>query len=663
VKALLRKIASFFFRLALGTLATVFLAATCLLLYLVVAGIPDWAAQQLLREANARSPYVVQASSMRLDLVNGLRLEGVQVFRKGIVGPPGVAARYLSVIPDLSAVLEGRLCIRGVLIDNGVVLLDQLQDRSAPPSAPSALPSFSLNVEIRDCRVDFVDVRSLSCRVEGFGMLTHVSQLRAKVEHGGGAGVVSGDITYDAASDLVRGGIQAAAEPSLLLPLLRRWEMNDAIGYVELLSFSNSAPRCDFTFLRLGGKSPLLRASGGFRLQEFKYRGVDLLRCEGRFNFMSSESHTEIRVDPLLIVREEGTLRGAVALYPDDGLIDFRAESSLDPAALSRMLELVPEDVLSLFRFDGGMRISIAGVLDYVNQERTTIDGKAAGNGITAWKFVADECSFDISVRGCTNQISKLRGRVYGGDLVSKITIISPSPAYTNLRYTVAVGLANAEFKQLARALMDAGYEDYSGRMSFFTKISGEVNDHPLRSIRGQGGLRIREGRVFTLPIFGGFSEYMTKVIPGLDLVLRQTEARMDFVVKNGKISSNRIEIEGGVLSIAGRGDCIPYPDTQLDYTIQVKLLRDNLVGKLVRLPTWIISKLFEFRLKGTIDEPRWYLVNFSSDLLSRMGLRKERALERPLEPARKPTKPPQQKHPPKEPEWPEGLIPKSGIL
>jgi hypothetical protein len=140
----------------------------------------------------------------------------------------------------------------------------------------------------------------------------------------------------------------------------------------------------------------------------------------------------------------------------------------------------------------------------------------------------------------------------------------------------------------------------------------------------GEGKVRITDGRVFMMPLFGGFSEYMTRIIPGLDLVLRQTVANAVFTIRDGMARSDRVAIEGGVLSLSGRGDY--HFDGQLDFHAQVKLLRDNLVGRLVRLPTWIFSKLFEFRLRGTPSDPAWYLLNFSPELFQRMGLVREKA-------------------------------------
>ena len=49
------------------------------------------------------------------------------------------------------------------------------------------------------------------------------------------------------------------------------------------------------------------------------------------------------------------------------------------------------------------------------------------------------------------------------------------------------------------------------------------------------------------------------------------------------------------------------------------------LVAKLIDIVTYPISKLFEFRLTGTIKDPHWYPINFSKDLLEKLGLEKEK--------------------------------------
>jgi hypothetical protein len=609
--------------------------------YMVLWGIPSPLAVRLLKEVNARGSFVVEADSMRLDLIRGFTLNNVRVFRKGRIGPAGMQAESIFVTPDLPALIEGRLCVSSVRARKGIMYPSML---SSPDTESS--DGLDMNVDMRFSVSDFsvgdIYCRDLVCRMEVFGAMVRATELKAVLESGGVKGEVTGEITYDLFGDVMRGSVRVMSDPRVLVPTLSLWDMDSVAQLAERFTFDNEVPRCDMDFVRVGGKTPAARASGSFSLPECRYRGVPILKADGRFDGMVSDTKQEVEIRPFLVVREEGTVRGGLRLFPADGLAEFDADSTVDPKALAKMLALVSDDLLSYVSFDGDVRLKVRGTADLVGVERNSITGEMSGHGARASKFVADEFSCELDCRGSTNTIRRLRGRVYGGDLIGRAEVVLPNSLSSNVTYAVALGLSDAEFKQFARAMLDSGYEDYSGRMSFYARLTGEVTEYPMLAIKGKGSFRVKDGRVFMLPIFGGFTAYMTRIIPGLDLVLRQTEARMDFEVLGGKVKSDRIEIEGGVLTIGGRGTCLPRPDrTELDYHIQVKLLRDNLIGKLVRLPTWIISKLFEFRLKGTLDEPRWYLVNFSGDLLSRIGLKKESPTLRPIDRAGKsPEKP-----------------------
>ena len=50
--------------------------------------------------------------------------------------------------------------------------------------------------------------------------------------------------------------------------------------------------------------------------------------------------------------------------------------------------------------------------------------------------------------------------------------------------------------------------------------------------------------------------------------------------------------------------------DGDLDYRVEVQLLRSGPVAALVRLATLPVTRLLEFHLTGTFEEPRWRPVN-----------------------------------------------------
>ena len=101
----------------------------------------------------------------------------------------------------------------------------------------------------------------------------------------------------------------------------------------------------------------------------------------------------------------------------------------------------------------------------------------------------------------------------------------------------------------------------------------------------------------------------MTKYVPGVDFILEQTDARADFSVRDGKVSSDEILVEGGIITLSGSGDY--YFNRNLDFKVKVRLLKKKTVlGKIVQFVTDPISELFEFKLKGTLAEPDWSILH-----------------------------------------------------
>jgi hypothetical protein len=135
-----------------------------------------------------------------------------------------------------------------------------------------------------------------------------------------------------------------------------------------------------------------------------------------------------------------------------------------------------------------------------------------------------------------------------------------------------------------------------------------------VRNLQGKGYVRVKDGRVFMLPVFGGLTAYLSKRIPGMNFVLSQTEARAEFAIADGKAHTDKVQISGDVLTLRGSGDY--HLDRRLDFKAELLFLKPKTFAhKVFRLPTYLFSKLFEFRLYGTLDDPQWRPVNFTEDV------------------------------------------------
>ncbi len=200
-------------------------------------------------------------------------------------------------------------------------------------------------------------------------------------------------------------------------------------------------------------------------------------------------------------------------------------------------------------------------------------------------------------------------------------SFLLPEHERGNTAFDISLSATNMNFEEVAAILVHDGDEEYRGRLSGRLALRGLLGEGNGQTVQGEGSVTINEGRVFMLPVFGGLSDIMTRIIPGLDFVLRQSDASGEFVVAESRVSSEKIKVDGSVLSLKGHGHC--GFDRSIDFHAQVTLMKDNnLVAKLVRALTFPISKLLEFRVRGTLDDPNWYPVNFSRDLLEKIGLR-----------------------------------------
>ena len=195
---------------------------------------------------------------------------------------------------------------------------------------------------------------------------------------------------------------------------------------------------------------------------------------------------------------------------------------------------------------------------------------------------------------------------------------LSNVEAPTNCRYTVTAVITNANATRLSemlRAQLLPGAPastnaTISGELSAQAQVAGWLD--PWKSIEGQGQVYIHNGSLFHVRLFGGLSKILSKLYPGLGYTA-QTEFLMPFTLDGGKLKSDDVSIKGAVISLKGHGEYQLGGD--LNYQAQVQLLRSGILAETLRLLTFPVTKLLEFKLLGTLDEPRWRPVNLPKEL------------------------------------------------
>lgn len=280
--------------------------------------------------------------------------------------------------------------------------------------------------------------------------------------------------------------------------------------------------------------------------------------------------------------RQEVRLKNIVStLVPVDVLmwIDPRIAKTISPYRFRGAPKVMVEGKVHMkdpMKNDLAIRIDAPGGLDYDLLRKTLPFGKTSAKV----DVVANKVSATVT-----------NAELFGGDVgVKALVSIDPN----NPVFSTHATLSRVNFAKLTRLYFD--YDDSKGVISGNYGFEARMGDE--ENMTGRGSLRIEDGNVFAIPIFGPFSVILGSIIPG---VVYNTArfATADFTVANRKINTRNIEIAGTGFSMFGYGD-IYFLTGGLDMSMRINAQG---VPGLVFFP---VSKLLEYHSDGTVSDPRW---------------------------------------------------------
>lgn len=600
------------------------IAAVLFGVYLESFGFPEWLERRLLRSLS-RGEFYVEADAIRLNLLKGLTLDTVRLYRKRVVGPPAIEASQVAVSVDLTAIGTDEPLLRELRIANGEFRPPMAfgpPGQAEPATAPQAVPRQQFRLFIENARVLGLDVADFSCDIDADAHGLTLDRIQGTLREGSTRGTCSGQLRYNAATNVVEVQLTTELDPHLLLPLIRAWEAPFTESLVQDFEFPHQPPRAELHFTQDLSSNGVFRLDGQLWLLNCRYMREEVLSANAGLDMTFGPGTSRVTVQPLTLVRKEGSAAGGFTVDTVRQTVQFDAMSSLDPKVFLKMAMVFTNNEMDVARFKGPTRLSARGIVDYATLNGTDFEGYAEGSGMGIGPFDTERCAFRLRMLGITNRVTGIEGRAYNGDFSGSATFVLPHGDLTNTQYDISGQLKGMDFAQFIAAVNDKP-GDYKGTLASTFSVRGLLGEGNAATATGSGELTVANGRIFMLPVFGGLSDILTKVIPGLDFVLRQGDAKVDFTMAGGQVHSDRVSIQGDVLSLTGHGTA--GFEGALDYDIQVTLMKEHtIVAKILRGLTYPISKLFEFRLRGTRAEPDWYLVNFSSDLLEKLHLNRK---------------------------------------
>lgn len=326
-------------------------------------------------------------------------------------------------------------------------------------------------------------------------------------------------------------------------------------------------------------------------------------------NISAYYSNCLLRLEPIAVMNGVDFMKGTAAVDFRHSAVHFDIFGSLPPD----LLEDVTYPDFDLFgnklHTFGNTQIKAKGILDWKTMQATDFRAEVEADRLELPIAALDQFSAIVTGEGPLLTVSNSVFSIYGGKGNGLFTI-ELDPAEQGMPYALDFDMKDAEFKKCLEYVKLPCRERTKGQASAQASIAADMRENFFESANGEGVVSVQDGELADMPLFIGFSRLMRKVVPGFK-TFSITSVGLDFELKNGVIHSDEATFDGDVFCAKAKGKYSQ--QSGYDANVQVQMLSDKGLQKVIRVITSPIFKLFELRLSGPLAEPSWRLENFTS--------------------------------------------------
>ncbi|MEO6183132.1 MAG: hypothetical protein ABIP71_08575, partial [Verrucomicrobiota bacterium] len=362
--------------------------------------------------------------------------------------------------------------------------------------------------------------------------------------------------------------------------------------------------------------------SGELSAQNFFFRSnvIDKLTC----SFLFTNQQLEVS-EARLEQNQKFISAGRVALnFTNKELVFKNIYSTVDPYLIARLIGRKVAEAIEPYQFAEPPAFRLNGSLSIGQIDDTDLHFDVDGT-LFQWKyFNADRLSGHIDWVGKTLLLTNILASAYNGGQIAGWSYFVFSPTNgADFKFDLAAG--DIDLQNLVRSLKGKTNRIEGLVHGQMTLNSG--NTRNWDSWQGTGKVNLRDGLVWDVPIFGIFSPFLNAIVPGAGNS-RAHEASANFLVSNGIIYSEDLEIRAPMLRLQYRGG-IDFQQ-RVDARVEAELLHDTwVIGPLVSLALTPISKILAWQVTGNLSHPVSEPVYIPNFLM--MTLRPFHTLMKPL--------------------------------
>lgn len=348
-----------------------------------------------------------------------------------------------------------------------------------------------------------------------------------------------------------------------------------------------------------------------------RWRAYELIGARGQValtNFAFREQHadavvTQVRYTNLVLEFIEPRFwRGTQAMSAAGIRADFNTHrihftngfSTAEPLVVARAIGPKVGRTIEPYRFTHPPVARVNGYAPLKGSTDADLRFDLAGGEFAWWLFQLPNIAGEVHWQGQTLALRNVQAGFYWGSAAGQADFdFSRDTPGTDFGFAASFTNVNLPMLMADLLVRTNHLEGWVNGQLVITNANSAITN----SWQGYGQVRLRDGLIWEIPIFGVLSRPLDSLIPGLGNS-RFTDGSARFSITNGVIFSDDLEMRAPAMRLQYQG-AVGF-DGQVNARVEAELFRDTwLIGRLVSLVLWPVTKLIEYKITGPLSNPK----------------------------------------------------------
>jgi hypothetical protein len=417
-------------------------------------------------------------------------------------------------------------------------------------------------------------------------------------------GSASGDARLVLTNGQFQGRVEASFDPHAVVSLLS----SNQARVVVMFAFEKEHPEFSGSFSGDLDDPTAFAVKGTGRGSNVVFRGGELSSFTGSLQY----SNSTLRFQELNVKRPEGGLTGALAFDFSRSVATLDVVSSLYPPVIAQIIGPGVSQLVDRVQFNGPVHIAAKGSIDYRDRRQMDFQGLVNAERVGYQGIESERCSCKVYGRGTRIDVRNIDGVLADGSFHADAAVY-PIGFQTNMRYEAVVIVTNADFSKLMASFVEGEDENpYEGMFDAGFMLIGFAGEGNGDTAKGEGYVRVHDGQLRRIPLFGGLTRYISKLFGNLGTI-SLTDFRADFDVVDRAVHTDEALLQGNIIRVTASGNYAF--DRRLDFDATIQFLRESEITPLFDLITFPLKLFLDIHLGGHLDSPSWRPINLPKEL------------------------------------------------